>query len=154
MEFSIHVAEGLPVIVNQSVLGSILKIWAESRWAEAFPEGELSLVLLGDSEHCDLHERFLNDPEVTDVITFQGSPEDGLAGEIVINFDQALREAALRGCETADELLLYLAHGWLHLAGLDDRSDVDREGMRHAERELLGLPEKSPAGILFHCRKD
>ncbi|MGF1452448.1 MAG: rRNA maturation RNase YbeY [Opitutales bacterium] len=99
--------------------------------------GELSIVLMDEAPHCELHQRFFGDPSPTDVITFPGDPEDDFAGEIIINAEQALKVAARYGQTPADELALYLVHGWLHLAGLDDQSEMDRGAMREGERALL-----------------
>ena len=103
------------------------------------PAGELSVALMEAAAHCDLHERFLGDPSPTDVITFPGDAEMDFAGEICVNCDQALQESCQRGTTFADELSLYLVHGWLHLAGLDDTTYPERALMRAAEQELLAL---------------
>ena len=101
------------------------------------PPGELSVVLLDDAEHCALHSRYLNDPSPTDVITFPGDAAEDFAGEIILNVDQAIREGPLHGNDAASELTLYLVHGWLHLAGLDDHDAAGCRQMREAERHLL-----------------
>ena len=109
------------------------------------PVGELSLVFVDDAEICRLHDEFLDDPTVTDVITVPGDgaedPADPepFAGEIVVCVDQAMREAPKHGFTVHDELSLYLIHGWLHLAGHDDLSDAPRAAMRAAERTCLDL---------------
>jgi len=100
---------------------------------------ELSLVFLTDGELAALHDRFLADPSATDVITFAGRPALGLAGEICVSADAAARYAAARGGDLSDELTLYIAHGWLHLAGHDDRQPRPRRAMRRAEARALGL---------------
>lgn len=61
------------------------------------------------------------------------------AGEICVCVDQALRSAAELKNAPADELLLYLVHGWLHLAGFDDISESDRAAMRAAEQTALSV---------------
>lgn len=132
----------------------------------AFPAGTLSVAFLGDEEICEMHEAFLDDPSKTDVITFPGdeifthpktrlagnaAPEsenasdkdiaagDAFAGEICVCVDQAQRMAKELNVPEADELLLYLVHGWLHLAGLDDIEEADRREMRAAEAFALNL---------------
>jgi probable rRNA maturation factor len=100
---------------------------------------ELSLVFLTDGALAGLHARFLADPSATDVITFAGRPGLGLAGEICVSADAAVRYAAIRGGDLSAELTLYLVHGWLHLAGHDDRHPGPRRAMRRAEARALAL---------------
>lgn len=126
-----------------------------------FPGGWLSIVFADDALTCELHEQFLDDPSKTDVITFPGDEvftvperreapkavarkklaEDdaAFAGEIVVCVPQAQRAAEEFGTTPADEILLYLIHGWLHLAGLDDLADDTRKQMRAAEAEALEI---------------
>lgn len=103
------------------------------------PAGSLSVAFVGDREIARLHADFLDDPSVTDVITFPGEPHpaEPFAGEICINVDQARRAAREHGQSLAEELRLYLVHGWLHLAGLDDGTPRQVAAMRAAERRVL-----------------
>jgi probable rRNA maturation factor len=101
------------------------------------PPGELSLAFLADDALAALHEKFLDDPAPTDVITFPGDPDAELAGEICVSVDRAAAEATRRRRPFARELTLYLVHGWLHLAGLDDLTPAGRRAMRRGERRLL-----------------
>lgn len=103
----------------------------------AVPAGELGIVLMDEAPHCALHERYLQDPSPTDVITFPGDPSEDLAGEIILNVDLAQREAHRFQQTPSEELTLYLVHGYLHLAGFDDQTDDQRSAMRHAEQFLL-----------------
>lgn len=101
--------------------------------------GDLSIVFLSDAEMGDLHGTFLGDPSPTDVITFPGDPEFGEAGEICIGVERAAAVYPEHQSTLSHEILLYLAHGWLHLAGYDDVSDEDRLRMRQAEQEAMAL---------------
>ncbi len=103
------------------------------------PPGELSLAFLTDSAIARLHASFLGDPSTTDVITFEGTPKLGQAGEICVSADTALSFATGRGRDFSEELTLYVVHGWLHLAGHDDRSPADKKRMRAAEARALAL---------------
>ena len=108
------------------------------RWAKC-PAGELSVAFVGDKEIAKVHAEFMDDPSVTDVITFVGeaNPLEPFAGEIVINVDQARRAGPEHGQSAKAELLLYLVHGWLHLAGYRDKKPAAAKAMRAAEAKCL-----------------
>jgi len=124
----------------------------EASGAYPIPPGELSVALMDDAALARVHAAFLDDPSPTDVITFPGEPGEGLAGEICVSVDAALREATRRGHPPERELALYLAHGWLHLAGLDDLDEAGRTAMRTGERELLARAEAANAWPAWRMR--
>lgn len=115
------------------------------------PAGELSFVFLTDAALAQLHADFLDDPSITDVITFEGDPASGFAGEICVSVDAALRQTAPQHAASARplprkllsafsaELTLYLVHGWLHLAGYDDLQPAKKREMRRAEKRAMTL---------------
>jgi probable rRNA maturation factor len=109
---------------------------AAREWALAY-RGELSVVFLTPGALARLHARFLSDPSETDVITFPGDPALGTAGEICISARAAARFAKKKKGDFSGELTLYLVHGWLHLAGYDDRKPADRRAMRRAEARAM-----------------
>jgi len=116
------------------------------------PAGEISLAFLTDEALARVHEDFLNDPAPTDVITFPGGAADEFAGEICVSVDRAAAEAAKRAHAFARELTLYLVHGWLHLAGLDDLTPAGRRAMRRGERRLLAALQRARAVPNFRLR--
>jgi probable rRNA maturation factor len=103
------------------------------------PPGELSVVFLTDAALARLHGDFLADPTTTDVITFEGDPIAGVAGEICVSADTARAYARRHGRDFATELTLYVVHGWLHLAGYDDLRPERKRRMRAAEARALRL---------------
>ena len=110
-----------------------------ARFRGGCPPGELSVALLTDPDLARLHADFLGDPKTTDVITFAGQPALGLAGEICVSADTAAAYARKHRRPFAEELTLYVVHGWLHLAGYDDLVPVKKRAMRRAERRALTL---------------
>jgi probable rRNA maturation factor len=114
----------------------------------AIPRGELSLVFLTDSALAELHGEFLDDPTTTDVITFEGDPALGTAGEICVSADTAAAYAREHGRDFSTELTLYLVHGWLHLAGHDDLVPAKKRAMRRAEARAMRVLDR--AGVLPH----
>ncbi len=118
------------------------------------PAGELSLVFLTDPALAKIHADFMNDPTATDVITFEGDPLAGLAGEVCVSVDTAWKYVGSALAPTsrarslqattlqnafATELTLYVVHGWLHLAGYDDLQPAKKRKMRAAEARAMKL---------------
>jgi probable rRNA maturation factor len=101
------------------------------------PELELSIVFVDEDFLCGLHQRFLDDPSPTDVLTFDLGQGPGPEGEVYVSVDRAREVSTARSTSLQRELALYVVHGVLHLCGFDDQSDGDREAMRAAERSVL-----------------
>lgn len=117
----------------------------------AIPRGELSIVFLTDHALAHLHAEYLDDPSTTDVITFEGDPHLGTAGEICVSADTAAAYARAHRRDFSAELTLYVVHGWLHLCGYDDRVPAKKRAMRRAEvraMRLLGAANAVPAFVL------
>jgi probable rRNA maturation factor len=87
-----------------------------------------------------MHCRFMNDPRVTDVLTF---PIDldvrgrALSGEVYVCVPLARQTARQRGIKPLHELLLYALHGLLHLNGFDDRTARGFRLMHRREDYIL-----------------
>ena len=118
----------------------------------AFPiaQGELSVVFVTDATIGRIHDDFIDDPSATDVITFPANTEMESAGEIIVSVDHARSRAEQLGEPFSRELSLYLVHGWLHLAGYDDRNETDRAAMRIAEQQALEISDKTSLCSHFH----
>jgi probable rRNA maturation factor len=101
------------------------------------PAGDLSVVFVDEHSMISLHDRFLGDPTPTDVLTFGGDGYMDFAGEIIVCPDYGLGRCGEFGTTLDDEIILYLVHGYLHLAGLDDGSAADVARMREAEARCM-----------------
>lgn len=101
---------------------------------------ELSLALVNDKRMSELHQRFMNIPGPTDVLTFPlevDSQKQVISGEVVVCGPEARRRAAEQGHSIQQELLLYALHGMLHLCGYDDRTDRQYRQMHRTEDAIL-----------------
>ena len=105
----------------------------------AAPDGELSITFLTDPALAQLHADYLDDPTTTDVITFEGDESMGHAGDVCVSVDTALSYSKNHNISFAEELLRYVIHGWLHLAGFDDLEPRKKRRMRAAEERALKL---------------
>ena len=117
------------------------------------PPGELSLAFLTDDALARLHADFLDDPTTTDVITFEGEPAFGTAGEICVSADTAAMFAREHGLDFSRELTLYVIHGWLHLAGYDDLQPAKKRRMRAAEARAQQILEQAGLAPKFTLKK-
>lgn len=103
---------------------------------EGYKQAKVTLAMMTDAAIHKLNKQFLEHDEPTDVITFPYS-EKPLHGDIAISTETAIAAAKDRGHAPADELLLYVIHGILHLCGYDDLNDKDRQAMRKREQHYL-----------------
>ncbi|MDX9866502.1 MAG: rRNA maturation RNase YbeY [Kiritimatiellia bacterium] len=103
---------------------------------------EITIHLLDDAGIAPVNAAILAHEGPTDVITQRYEPipgePGGLIGELFVNVERAARAAPRRAGWDADrELALYLAHGFDHLTGAEDRAPAARARMRR--RELAWL---------------
>jgi probable rRNA maturation factor len=99
---------------------------------------ELSIVLVGAKEMASLNEKFLGHEGPTDVITFDYSEgNDGLRGEIFVCVEEAGRQAKEFKTSWQSEIVRYVVHGILHLAGHDDLTPSARKKMKKDEGRLV-----------------
>ena len=86
--------------------------------------------LISDRRISQLHQRFLGQTGVTDVLTFQH-------GEIFISVETARRHARSYGNSLTGELQLYIVHGLLHLHGFDDQTKAGARRMEKLQQKIL-----------------
>lgn len=114
---------------------------AAARWiASQFALSSLtvSISIVDDPTIRELNAEQLGHDWATDVVSCVIERiGDKVDGEVVASWDTASRLAAQAGWSTVNELLLYVIHGMLHVAGLDDIEEDDRREMRKAEQDCL-----------------
>jgi probable rRNA maturation factor len=106
---------------------------------------QISIAIVDDPAIHELNRRYLDHDYATDVLSFVLDREAGhLDGEVIASSETAIRVARQRKARPADELLLYVVHGLLHLVGFDDHSAADVRRMRSEEREILSFLDPAP----------
>ena len=119
--------------------------------AERAGPPRLAVRVLDDAAIRDINARWLGHDWATDAIAFDygGDPEArGPRGEVFVSAETAVREARARRRDPRGELLLYVAHGTLHLLGWDDRSPARRRAMNARAAALVRralAPGRTPA---------
>lgn len=112
--------------------------------ALAFPDGELSILIVDDPRIEQLNRKYLNREGPTNVIAFpmrEGSFGDlnpQLLGDVVISTDTAASEAAVADIPTETRITELLIHGILHLFGYDHENDEpEARRMEQKSSELI-----------------
>ena len=99
-----------------------------------FPKVGLSIVFVGTRRMRAINKKYLHHDYAADVLTFDLG-DDG--SEIIICPRIAGVNAKAHQMSTENEIIYYVIHGILHLAGFDDRRPKDILQMRRMEKELL-----------------
>jgi probable rRNA maturation factor len=110
-------------------------------------EGDLSISFVSKKKMGTIHGQFLGDDLPTDVISFQGDPDLNFAGEIVVCLPYALGQSKIYGTTLGEEVKLYLVHGYLHLCGLEDKSEDEIQKMREGEYYCLNFLKDLPLRV-------
>jgi probable rRNA maturation factor len=108
---------------------------------------EITLVITGDDEIRDLNRQYRDVDAPTDVLSFAEAEADArfvaapdesaYLGDVVISYPRAVAQAVSAGHSVADELLLLVVHGVLHLLGHDHASRAEKRKMWAAQKEIL-----------------
>lgn len=134
----------------------------ESALAETVAEAlgaqeiEIEVTLCGDEEMTHLNFDHMGERGPTDVLAFPlhewsvdggrshladedafAAPGGLLLGDVVIDVDQAVRQAVDVEWSPAQEIILLAVHGALHLLGHDHAEADDEAAMRAVERRVL-----------------
>ena len=111
------------------------------------PLAELTVTLVDEDTMAALHERWMDLPGPTDVMSFPmdelrpgadgQEPTPGMLGDVVLCPSVARAQATAAGHAVEDELLLLTTHGILHLLGFDHAEPAEEREMFDLQRTLL-----------------
>ncbi len=124
---------------------------------EVHPLADLSMLLVDEAHMTSLHEKWMDEPGPTDVLSFpmdelrphviagpnrtRGRDEDDsepvLLGDVVLCPQVAAAQAKQHGQSTQAELELLTVHGVLHLLGYDHADPEEEAEMFGLQGELL-----------------
>ena len=101
-------------------------------------DAEISVAVVDDATIRRLNRQYLDHDDTTDVLSFPlEQSAERLEGEVVVSAQTAAAAAGRFGWSAADELLLYVIHGTLHLVGVGDTTPREQAEMRARERACL-----------------
>lgn len=140
---SIEVYNESGVNIDAALISSVARFALDAM--RVSPAAELSILAVTTDAMSELHERWMDDPGATDVMSFPmdeladesrrpDAPDMGpaLLGDIVLCPEFAQPQAKTAGHSLEEELHLLTVHGVLHLLGYD-HAEPDEE------REMFGL---------------
>jgi probable rRNA maturation factor len=124
---------------------------------ETHPLADLSMLLVDEAHMTNLHEKWMEEPGPTDVLSFpmdelrphsmagpnrargrdSDEPEPVLLGDVVLCPPVAVVQARQHGHSTQEELELLTVHGVLHLLGYDHAEPDEEAEMFGLQNELL-----------------
>ena len=127
-----------PHITSPVAPEEICQIVTTTAKLRGFQRGQIGVRVTTNTEIHRINHTHLQHDYPTDVISFDyGSSENRIEGELVVSVETAEHEASVIGWSSHHELTLYLVHGTLHIAGMDDQQASDRLEMRQAEHQVL-----------------
>lgn len=145
---SIEVCNESGISVDESLIASVARFALDAM--QVSPAAELSILAVTEEVMSELHERWMEEPGPTDVLSF---PMDELAetsrrpdasdvgpallGDIVLCPEFAKAQARKAGHALADELHLLTVHGVLHLLGHDHAEPEEEREMFALQNQLL-----------------
>ncbi|NPV76761.1 MAG: rRNA maturation RNase YbeY [Anaerolineae bacterium] len=105
-------------------------------------ESELSIIIDNDDFIRELNQKYRDQNEPTDVLSFSSNetdPQTGLRyyGDIIISYPRAVTQAQTGGHKVEDEITLLIVHGILHLLGYDHEVETDQEKMWAVQNKIL-----------------
>ena len=111
-----------------------------------FPDGELSILIVGDQQIAKLNLAYLNTQGSTNVIAFpmrEGQFNEitpNLLGDVVISIETAQQEAHAACISLQNRFNQLLIHGILHLLGYDhEQTQEEAERMEKKSNSLLAM---------------
>jgi rRNA maturation RNase YbeY len=106
------------------------------------PIETLEIIFTDDEKLREMHEKFLDDKDYTDVMTFNLGTEDVIEGEIFISSDRAQENALRYDVSLEVEICRLIIHACLHLAGYEDNNESNRQRMKKKEENFLSIVSK------------
>jgi probable rRNA maturation factor len=107
---------------------------------EGYKAENINYIFCSDTHLLELNQQYLNHDTLTDIITFDNSDEkENLEADIFISIDRVKENASVLKKEFSNELDRVIIHGLLHLLGLKDKTEAEKQEMREKEDACLSL---------------
>jgi probable rRNA maturation factor len=101
--------------------------------------GKIDIILTGDNKVYEINREFLGHDYLTDIITFNYNENKTVNGELYISIDRVKENADKYSVPLKSEVRRVIFHGFLHLCGYDDSTEVQKKKMAEMEEMYLAL---------------
>jgi rRNA maturation RNase YbeY len=101
--------------------------------------GDIAFIFCSDKKILEINNQYLQHDYYTDIITFDYSEENTIAGDIFISLDTVKSNSEKFKTEYDEELNRVMIHGILHLCGINDKQPCEREYMAQCENKALEM---------------
>lgn len=100
-------------------------------------KGSIDIQFVSKQFIQNMHTKYLNNPNVTDVISFNLGDQSNLMADIYICVYQAKKNASLYQVTLINELKRLIVHGLLHCMGYNDIKETERKVMIDLQENIL-----------------
>lgn len=107
--------------------------------SESATVGALSYIFCDDDYLLGINQKFLSHDTYTDIISFDYTENNLLAGDVFISVERVKANSLKFGRSFHDELLRVMSHGALHFLGYNDKSKREIMTMRQKEDEKIKM---------------
>ncbi len=129
-------AEVAVIRVKQRFLRQVIQSLAKNENRKA---GEINVIFCSDEYLLKINREFLSHDFYTDIVTFDNSQEETLAGELYISLERVRENSVYYGVAFKKELARVVIHGVLHLVGYKDKRKTDKKEMVEKEDFYLRM---------------
>ena len=101
--------------------------------------GAINYIFCSDENILEVNREYLQHDYYTDIITFDNSENNCIAGDLYISVETVKSNAEKFGTQYEEELSRVIIHGILHLCGQADKTPKDSAIMKQKEDVALQL---------------
>ena len=128
----------MPAIKRRDVSAWIKKVAA----GHGKKVGDIAYIFCNDEKILEVNREYLQHDYYTDIITFDYTEENVISGDLFISLDTVLSNIEQLGVQYEQELYRVIIHGILHLCGINDKGEGEREIMEREENEAIAMLQK------------
>ena len=101
--------------------------------------GDIAYIFCDDEKILEVNREYLQHDYYTDIITFDYTEENVISGDLFISLDTVRSNSEQLGVSYEQELHRVIIHGILHLCGINDKGEGEREIMEMHENKALAI---------------